>query len=268
VSKAHEETIGDETKEPSYPISSVDSALRLLLMLRDADRLRVAEAARALGVGRSTAHRLLAMLQFHGFVRQDPESRAYLAGPTLVEIGLAAVRDIDIREATLPYLEQVRDQIGETAHLVVLRGREAFFLNSVESDRTVRAGQRIGALLPAHCTAAGKVLLANLSNEELRLRYPRVKLVGLTEQSVVHRDDLEAALATIRSLGYATNFGESETDLAAVAAPIFAANGKPLAALSISAPMTRLSPSSAEEAAAALMVIAGAASREIGGFET
>jgi DNA-binding IclR family transcriptional regulator len=258
----------DEVKSPTYPIGSVDSALRLLLMIRETDRLRVADAARALGVGRSTAHRLLAMLQYHGFVRQNPESRAYLPGPTLIEIGLAAVRDIDIRESTLPYLEQVRDALGETAHLSVLRGRDAFFLNSVESDRAVRTGGRIGALLPAHCTAAGKVLLAYLTPREIRARYPSPKLQSLTGRSVVSRDELERQLEEVRVAGYATNFGESESDLAAIAAPIFAAQGKAIASLSVSAPLTRLSREDAEVAAATLVAIADEASRTISGFET
>ena len=73
--------------KPAYPISSVDSALRLLLLVGEQGMLRVADASRALGVGRSTAHRLLSMLQYHGFVQQDPVSRAYLAGPSLFGIG-------------------------------------------------------------------------------------------------------------------------------------------------------------------------------------
>ena len=67
--------------KPIYPIGSVDSAMRLLLMIGERDRVRIAEAAKELGVARSTAHRLMQMLLYHGFVRQDPESKAYVAGP-------------------------------------------------------------------------------------------------------------------------------------------------------------------------------------------
>ena len=75
---------------PAYPIASVDHALRLLMLFRDRPRVRLSEASEYLGVAHSTAHRLMAMLAYHGFVRQEPGSRAYLAGPALVEIGLAA----------------------------------------------------------------------------------------------------------------------------------------------------------------------------------
>jgi DNA-binding IclR family transcriptional regulator len=207
------------------------------------------------------------MLQFHGFVRQDPLSRAYLAGSTLIEIGLEAVRNLDIREATRPYLERVRDAVGETAHLVVLSGTDAFFLDSVETDRAVRAGPRIGALIPAHCTASGKVLLAYLSQDEFRARYPDETFPGLTSTSIVSRLELERELKTVRERRYATNFGESEADLAAIATPVFGPVGWPIAALSLSAPLARFSRSDAVRAAATLIAIGADATREIGGSE-
>jgi DNA-binding IclR family transcriptional regulator len=78
---------------PAYPIESVGNALALLLLYKDRQAIRVAEASNALGVARSTAHRLLAMLQHFGFVRQNARSRAYHAGPALVEIGMAVIAD-------------------------------------------------------------------------------------------------------------------------------------------------------------------------------
>ena len=101
-------------RAPAYPIESVDNALRLLLLLERDGRVRVSDAADALGVAPSTAHRLLAMLEHHGFARQEPSSRAYLPGPTLVRVGLSAVRDLDLRTVAHPYLEALRDETGET----------------------------------------------------------------------------------------------------------------------------------------------------------
>ena len=71
-------------EEPKYPISSVDNALRLLGLFRERERVRLVEARDHLGVAQSTAHRLLAMLAHHGFVRQEADSRLYVAGPALV----------------------------------------------------------------------------------------------------------------------------------------------------------------------------------------
>src|SRR5215475_12021196 len=79
-------------ERPAYPIASVDKALRLLMLFREQTTVRLSEASAHLGVAHSTAHRLLAMLAYHGFVRQERDTKAYVAGPALIEVGLAVVR--------------------------------------------------------------------------------------------------------------------------------------------------------------------------------
>src|SRR4051812_15158707 len=101
---------------PSYPIASVGNALTLVRMVGERGRIRVSEASTELGVVRSTAHRLLAMLQYHGFVEQDPETKEYVPGPVLMEVGLAAFREIDIRGAMRPLLESLASEFQETVH--------------------------------------------------------------------------------------------------------------------------------------------------------
>ena len=134
-------------REPAYPIASVDNALRLLMLFRAEPRVRLSDASEHLGVAHSTAHRLMAMLAYHGFVRQEPDSRAYVAGPALVEIGLAAVRQLDIRRHARPVLESLASSLGETVHLAVLEGGNVRYLDAVESSRALRVGgaDRVGA---------------------------------------------------------------------------------------------------------------------------
>ncbi|MFW6091681.1 MAG: helix-turn-helix domain-containing protein, partial [Actinomycetota bacterium] len=76
---------------PGYPVNSVAKALEILLMLRDREAIGVSEASRALGIARSTAHRLLSMLEHYEFAQRDRATRGYRAGPALVSLGLAAV---------------------------------------------------------------------------------------------------------------------------------------------------------------------------------
>src|SRR6516225_9220993 len=108
------------------------------MLLRSQPRVRLSEASEHLGVALSTAHRLMAMLAYRGFVRQAPDSRAYLAGPALVEIGLAAVRQLDIRRQARPVLEGLAAALGETVHLAALEGRNVRYLDAVESSRALR----------------------------------------------------------------------------------------------------------------------------------
>lgn len=224
----------------SYPIESVENAARVLLMLRGKRVLRVAEVAVDLGIARSSAHRMLTTLQSQGLLRQDPATRGYAAGPQLVQIGVAVIGATDLRVEARPTLERLSHDIGETVHLVVLDGTSIVFLDGVEGPHAIRAAARTGDRAPAHPSAAGKVLLAGLGLEELRERYPSGRLVGGTSEAVGTRKALEEVLDAVRTRGYATNIGESEVGLHAIAAPVRSSAGTVRAAVSVSGPSARL----------------------------
>lgn len=225
---------------PTYPIASVDNALTLLSLISERDKVRVSEAAEVLGTARSTAHRLLAMLDYHGFAIQDEVTKTYAAGPQLIKVGLSAVERLSLRRLARPVLERLCDQVTETVHLVRLFGSSVVFLDSVETSRGLRVGSRIGRFMNAHCTACGKAILAQLPHEELVRLYPSGKLEQMTPRSVATLDELEKELETIRQRGYATNFGESEDDLVAVAAAIPDLPRAERAAITVAAPSTRM----------------------------
>jgi IclR family transcriptional regulator, acetate operon repressor len=233
---------GKNAGSPSYPISSVDNALRLLLLFRERKSVRLTEACAYLGVAHSTAHRLLAMLIHYGFVRQDPQTRAYRPGPTLIEIGLAAVQRMDVRAEARPFLERLSEEFEETVHLVTLEGNQVRFLDSVESQRALRVAARTGKVLPAHCTSAGKALLASLSDEEVAGRYPDGRLETQTGQSLRTSRALGAALEEVRAQGYATNSEESEEGVGSVAIALVNSAGQAVAAVAVALPVSRFNP--------------------------
>jgi DNA-binding IclR family transcriptional regulator len=232
----------DGSSGPRYPIESVDNALKLLLMLRDRPAISVSEVSEDLSVAPSTAHRLLAMLVHHGFVRQDPATRAYAAGPVLAEIGFAALRDSDIRPKARPFIEELVREVGETVHLVMLNGTQVLFTDCAEGTRALRAGSRVGTRLPAHCTAGGKVLLAELPDGQIRELFRDEELEQLTPRSVATVTGLLTRLDETRRHGYALNDGESEEELRAVAVAIRDPAGRVRAAITLSAPGYRLPP--------------------------
>lgn len=240
---------------PTYPIESVDNALRLLLMFREHSSLRVADASRALGVAQSTAHRLMAMLLYHGFVVQDPASKAYRAGSALTEIGLAVVRDMDVRAVARPVMESLARELNETVHLGTLDRTELVFLDSVEGTRLVRVGSRMGYRLPAHLTAIGRAILAFLPEERLHALYPSAIVSGGPGRADVKRKTLLATLAQVARDGYAVAVGEVEDEVGAVAMPIILSPGRaPTAAVGVSAPRSRFSDRTVEEALPVLRV--------------
>lgn len=243
---------------PQYPIESVDNALRILLQLADKPSLRLTEVSKYLGVASSTAHRLLAMLQYRGFVRQNPLTKEYEPDTSLTTIAFAVMKHVDIRDRAHPVLERLSTALGETVHLGRLDGTDVYFLDSIESTRAVRVGSRLGMTLPAHCTSTGKALLAGCTAEQLRELYPRDRLKTLTPTSISTRKQLEAALDMVRERGYAFSAEESEEGVASVSVAIgtIAANQY---AVNVSAPTYRMNDDVREEFAQALQ----GAAREI-----
>jgi DNA-binding IclR family transcriptional regulator len=234
--------LATEIKQPAHPIGSVENALRILVMLRAEPSLRGSRVADELGVARSTAHRLLAMLNAYGLLEQDPATRSYHAGPLLAELGLAAMARHDIRSALHPYLERLRDEVNETVHLMMLEGTNCRFIDSVECWQPVRVTGRVGVEYPAHATSGGKALLAELTDEEIRRLYGDAPLPAVNERTVTSLDELLRQISEVRKVGYAVNWGESTEGITAIAMAQRTRFGTASAALAISAPEQRVPP--------------------------
>ncbi|MEU9451730.1 IclR family transcriptional regulator [Streptomyces sp. NPDC048277] len=209
----------DLRDQVGQPVQSVDRALTLLNEFRDRSSLTVSEAAAILEVSKSTAHRLLAMLQLHGFVRQDERSKAYLSGPALIQVGLAAFTKLDIRAAAQPSLDALADSTGETAHLVVLEDTHVLFIDGRESRQELRAGLRIGASRLAHLTATGTALLGTLSATELQRYWSRASKDAAASPATTWDDLLRGVLAA-KERGYVVNEPFMDPGIRAVASPI------------------------------------------------
>lgn len=251
---------GAESLVPQYPIESVDNALKLLLLLGEQPQIRLSEASRYLNVASSTAHRLLAMLAYRGFIRQDPESKAYRPGPALTSVAAAIFGRIDLQGVATPVMRRLSEHLRESVHVGLLDGATVRFVAAVEGPTTVRVASRLGRTLPAHCTSTGKVMLAQLSEADLQKLLPNEELERITQKSIGSRSQLYEELSLIRRRGYAVNCEESEDGVASIAVPIPSrAPGRQLA-LNASAPLHRLGKSKYQSIAAALTE----AAKEIG----
>ncbi|ORB11492.1 IclR family transcriptional regulator [Mycolicibacterium monacense] len=251
-------------KPPQYPIESVDNALRLLLLLGERSEIRLTDASEYLRVASSTAHRLLSMLQYRGFVRQDPASKAYQPGPSLTNVAFAVHSRMDIPRTAAPILRQLVDTLQETVHVGTLDGRLVRFIAALESPSAVRVISRLGSTRPAHCTSTGKVLLAGLSDDELDQLYPDPHLEPLTEHSVRTLTELRAQLAEVRKSGFAISRQESEEGVASVAVAVPQSGSGIRLALNASAPSYRFRPSDVRKACSALTDAAAELARNLG----
>lgn len=223
-----------ENRAPPYPIQSVDYALQLLLILKRDGVLRVSEAAAELGVARSTAHRLISMLRFRGFVEQARD-RTYRAGSAFADLGGGPSSATALLGIARPHLVRLTERAGETSNLMIRAGSDVQFIDSIESKQALRVGSRVGVRLAARLTSGGKVLLADLPFEEVALLHPELAgdEAGLSA--------LKRTLAGARRQGFGTNVQESERGVVAVGMAVRGVTGAAIAAVTISAPTVRFS---------------------------
>jgi len=226
-----------------YPIRSLEKGLQLLLLFDVPNRaVRLSEASRYLGVSLSTAHRLLAMLCGLSFVRQDPKTRAYYAGGTLLDLAQSLLEEGALVRAADEELQLLAKRTRETAVLAVLRGSESHIIalaEGTEMTRVVPVKRHLGT--PAHATSAGKVLLAELTRPELVHIFARQQLRAMTPRTIAKRSALEVELATVRRRGYAMSSEEAHPMVASVATIMRGSDGRTYGAIALLAPPLRIS---------------------------
>lgn len=225
---------------PPYPIASVDHALRTATILQLEGGATVAQLAERLGVARSTAHRVLAMLVYRDFAVRG-EDRVYRAGPVLELAAHSQSLVSRLRTAALPHLHRVVDLLDETTNLIVRTGDTVRFVAGVECRQALRVGSREGMVFPAHRTTAGLLLLAELPDEELEQVYAPERY----RDRPADRPDLaqlRTELRRSRRSGFAVNRERSERGLVAVGVLVRDRDGTALAGLSVSMPSLRYDP--------------------------
>jgi DNA-binding IclR family transcriptional regulator len=244
-------------------VQSVDRAVSVLHFLRRAGWSGVTEVAEALGMHKSTVHRLLATLKSHGLVDQDADTERYRLGLGLVTLASAVTAELDVARAARPVCQRLSEQTQETVTVTVLSGDEALIVDQATSPTSVLSVDWTGRHSPLHCTSDGKVLLAHLPRTRRRRLLAR-PLTRYTEGTIVDPARLEAQMEAIREVGYGFTVEEYEVGLIGVAAPIRAADGAVVAAVSVSGPAFRL-PAASIPALGARTAAAGAViSRRLG----
>jgi DNA-binding IclR family transcriptional regulator len=223
-----------------YTAPAVEAALSILETLGAVHGMGVTELAKKLGLGKSSVYRLLTTLARRGYVEKSPQSDRYQLTYRLFAVGSAAADRFGLREAAHPVMERLAAETGETVNLGVLDGRRVVNLHKVESPHLLRMHLEVGAGVPAHATALGKVLFAFLDRREVTHRLRGRRLERLTPRTMGDRATLSAALDRIRELGFAMDDEECSLGLRCVAAPIRDQRGTVVAALSISGPSQRL----------------------------
>jgi DNA-binding IclR family transcriptional regulator len=221
----------EQTAEGS--IAKAFGVLEHLVRAREPSRLSA--VALALGLQKSTVHRTLATLAGLGYVEQIPETGCYRATLKSWELGASALEEHPVKRAAAAFLHDLHRATGETVSLTILSGDDVLYLDKVMSPRAIRFTTRAGSRVPAVLTAGGKAMLAH---------HPDAR--ALVERSAARvqaprRVDVKALmreLAEVRERGYAISV--YSPGVTSVAAAVMARDARAAAALSVSAPVERV----------------------------
>jgi len=263
------EGVGDDEAVPARrqhsTLSSVRNAARLLKEFsRGSREIGVTELSRRLGIGKSTAHRLLNTLAEERLLEQDPDTGAYRLGLAMYELGASVSMHTDLHEACSPVVDQLRNATRETVQVAVLDGREVVYVERRESPQTLRLFGRVGHRNDANCTSTGKLLLAYLPPERLDEVLDGWQLPRKTPHTIHDPLILRRELEQIRGRGWAENVNEAEMGVASISAPIRNGLGEVVAALSVAGPLQRLSGDSLKRFARPTVEAGLAISRRLG----
>jgi DNA-binding IclR family transcriptional regulator len=231
-------------KEKSeYMIQAVSHALDLLEQFHgdDVDELGVTELSKRLKLHKNNVFRLLATLESRGYIEQNKATENYRLGLKSLELGQTFIKKMGLLHQAKPVLEELVNESNETAYVAIFKDGYIVYLDVVETGLTVRVVSRVGTRLPSYCTAAGKVHLAYMSDEEIESFLPEQDLEAYTPHSITDREVLKKDLATVAEQGYAFDIEELDVGVRCVAAPIRDYTRRIVGALSISGPATRFS---------------------------
>ncbi|MEM9036440.1 MAG: IclR family transcriptional regulator [Actinomycetota bacterium] len=209
-------------------------AVRLLEVLAEVGVAGVSELSRRTGLPKTTVHRTAAELDALGLVERAGDG--FRLGGRLFELGSRVPGRRHLRDAALPFLEDLSRATNQTVHLAVLDGGEVFYVERLVGSRSSEVPSSVADRLPLHCTATGKCVLAfgppHLLDEVLTR-----PLVALTDASTTDPDELRRGLRDVRATGVAEEIGEVAGGLRSLAAPIRGHGDELIGALSATGPM-------------------------------
>lgn len=229
--------------DPEHPgrfSSSLCAGLAMLTCFTPEHPVRgIADMADALDLGRSTTHRYATTLVTLGYLEQGP-SRKYRLSSRVSDFGLSLLDSMVVRRVAREHLRELRAQTGRTVGLVILDDGEVSYIDRWQGSRrgqyAVDLGVGLGSRLPVHCSAAGKALLAGLTEAERRELVAKLRLSRRTPKTITTKAALKTEIEKVSDDGLTVEDEELLAGRRALAAAVFDERGRPLAAVELAVP--------------------------------
>lgn len=247
---------------PGAYLLTLGAGLDALVALRDGPT-RLAALSDRIGRNQSATYRIVRTMVQHGFVSYSSETGEYRLTPLLWELGAASLPSDGLHAVGRDAAQRLVDRFGESVNMAIYDRGRAVFVDKVDGTHPIRMVIAIGSSIPAHCVAAGKVLLAFRPWEHVARDLTGRGLAHYTDATVADLDVLAAQLARIREQGYAVSDGEWRVGVCGLSVPVRDHTGAVIAALGMSGPVDRMRPQ-IDELAAALKEAAHDIERRLG----
>jgi IclR family transcriptional regulator, KDG regulon repressor len=250
----------------SYHVQVLDRAFAILdaLAEKKGSLARVAELSKHLKLDKSTVYRLLKVLERNEYVERDPSDGNFRLGAKILHLAALAMADVDVTQASQPYLEKLVSLTGETAHLGVLRNSQIISVAVALGSMNLRMGVSVGGNSPIHCTALGKAILAFVPRDECLSIIEGIRFASLTSRTITKKSALVKELQSVRERGYSIDNEEFEPGLKCIGAPVRNNSGKVIGAISVAGPAFRMTEPNMARLSGNLIQTANELSEELG----
>ena len=231
-----------KVRDSGVQTPALDRALALMEFISaHPEGVTQVEIRKGLGFTGNLVFRLTKALVVHGYVEREEPGPRFILSRKLLTLAQPKREERSLVQLAWEPMRWLRDATGESAHIGVRSGFECIVLDRVVGPHPFKCYVEAGAHGPLHAGAPGKVLLAFLPPEELKATLRQLPLPALTPHTITSRKVLTEHLAEVRDNGYAMDLGETVEGHHCLGAPVFDADGRPLAAVWITAPTPRLS---------------------------
>ncbi len=258
-----------EEKETKNPVQSAERIFQVMEMLADNGEMGLMELSAALGLHKSTVHRLLMSLVYMGYAKQDEVTQKYMLSYKVVNMAGKVLERTDILQIAKPYMERLSDLSGEAVHLVQREGNNILYIYKIEAKvGTIRMVSHVGMVHPMYCSGVGKAIMATLPEEEVKQIWNESVIEKKTEKTITDYARMREVLEEVQKNGYALDDEENEKGVRCIAACLHGYQKEVKYAFSISGPTSRMTREHVKELAVDVLKVQKELSGELGYYRT
>lgn len=243
---------------------SLQNGIDALMFLSSKKSAGVTEIARAIGVNKSTAYRIMQTFLGSNMVEKNPETMCYKLGPAILRLSHQYYSGLNAAGIAKPYMARLSEGFGESVHLCALSNNRAVVVEQITAESRLTANAKIGEAEPLHCSSVGKCLLAYADSGRQEKMLRELTFEKHTEKTITDKTALLKELARIKERGFAIDDCELSEEIRCVAAPIFNSKGECCFSIGVSGARSRMTREKMNKISEGLKKVSEAISSELG----